>query len=310
MKQAKITPPTQETTFAPLPRWAEPANGQTPEAMAFAAGASLCVLHGLVTDQSGAVPVALLRNRLALLASEAALRIEGRAETTAAIRDAVYLTRPGDGMGPAGEMYLRWRRSAALPLRSRNWINQLGETLPTPFAEALPHWMKLTEATGSPAAQAASLIGLILEADPREEATAMICADAVLARGLGWSTPLPLCALYMTRAVLRDLRQPDFHLLLNRSAKAAIGMAHDLSRRAAVLRKIAPKLRSKGSDHAVALFLQEDAVSPSTMLSPVIKGTNTAMTDRSARRLCDRLVSLGAAKELTGRGSFRLYGLA
>jgi hypothetical protein len=33
------------------------------------------------------------------------------------------------------------------------------------------------------------------------------------------------------------------------------------------------------------------------------------MSDRAARRLCDRLVALGALRELTGRDSFRLYGV-
>jgi hypothetical protein len=33
------------------------------------------------------------------------------------------------------------------------------------------------------------------------------------------------------------------------------------------------------------------------------------MTDRSLRRLLDRLVALGAARELTGRATARLYGL-
>jgi hypothetical protein len=33
------------------------------------------------------------------------------------------------------------------------------------------------------------------------------------------------------------------------------------------------------------------------------------MSDRAARRLCDRLVGLGVIRELSGRDTFRLYGL-
>ena len=86
-------------------------------------------------------------------------------------------------------------------------------------------------------------------------------------------------------------------------------MTADLDRRVTKLRAVAPKLRSKGSDEALALFLSHDVVSPSGMLSPVIKGTSFAMTDRSARRLCDRLMELGVMRELTGRVTFRLYGV-
>jgi len=60
----------------------------------------------------------------------------------------------------------------------------------------------------------------------------------------------------------------------------------------------------------VTLFLTEDAVAPALMLSPRIQGTSIAMTDRAARRFCDRLVELGVARELTGRSTFRLYGIA
>ena len=86
-------------------------------------------------------------------------------------------------------------------------------------------------------------------------------------------------------------------------------MARDLARRAEALRAVAPKLRAKGSAAAVGLFLAEEAVAPASMLSPRIRGTSVPMTDRAARRFCDRLVALGVARELTGRSTFRLYGV-
>ena len=38
-------------------------------------------------------------------------------------------------------------------------------------------------------------------------------------------------------------------------------------------------------------------------------GGGATMSSRSMRRLFDRLVALGAVRELTGRSAFRLYGL-
>ncbi|MFC0199242.1 DUF1403 family protein, partial [Paracoccus rhizosphaerae] len=71
--------------------------------------------------------------------------------------------------------------------------------------------------------------------------------------------------------------------------------------RAARLQAVAPGLRARGADRAVALFLSHDALAPSALTG--------IMSDRAARRLCDRLVELDAVRELTGRPSFRLYGL-
>jgi uncharacterized protein DUF1403 len=53
----------------------------------------------------------------------------------------------------------------------------------------------------------------------------------------------------------------------------------------------------------VELLLAEDCVSPAEATR------HAPMTDRAARRLFDRLVALGAARELSGRPTFRLYGL-
>uniref|UniRef100_UPI001CFAC1C6 DUF1403 family protein n=1 Tax=Salipiger thiooxidans TaxID=282683 RepID=UPI001CFAC1C6 len=83
------------------------------------------------------------------------------------------------------------------------------------------------------------------------------------------------------------------------SAAEAVRLSTNLARRAAHLKAVAPKLRAKGAADAVELFLKQDAVAPSVLPLP----------DRAARRLCDRLVDLGAVRELTGRDTFRLYGV-
>lgn len=72
-------------------------------------------------------------------------------------------------------------------------------------------------------------------------------------------------------------------------------MAADLARRAAHLNTVAPKLRAKASGEAVEMFLTRDAVAPSVLPLP----------DRASRRLVD----LGAVRELSGRDTFRLYGV-
>jgi hypothetical protein len=140
-------------------------------------------------------------------------------------------------------------------------------------------------------------------------------ADLTLARAVGWGRPVPLLATHLARRdilVIADGEDdvlPRVHLAILAACDGVIRKAADLDRRAAKVRMIAPKLRAKGSDEAVALFLSHDAVSSSGMLSPTIKGTSVATTDRAARRLCDRLVELGVVRELTGRATFRLYGV-
>jgi len=300
-----------------LPRWISHSGGETPDSVAFASGAALAVLDVVLRDPGDILPAELLRNRMALRASEACLKLEGRIESEADIRDAYYLARDGDSRGPAGEMFARWRRVSVIGLKHKDWLKRLKTCVPEPVAEELPEWIDTAmaggPAAGGPVAQASKMIELVMDAFPREEASAQICADLVLARALGWAHPVPLLGLHMKRRALQvagDELSRACHLAVAKGAQDVVRLSHDLVRRAQRLRSITTKLRAKGSDAAVALFLREDAVLPSAMLSPRIKGTNIPMTDRAARRLCDRLVDLGVVRELTGRSTFRLYGVA
>jgi hypothetical protein len=61
---------------------------------------------------------------------------------------------------------------------------------------------------------------------------------------------------------------------------------------------------AQAAEEVARLFLAEDVLSPGVALSPVIRGSATPMAYRTARRLGDRLVALGALRELTGRSRF------
>jgi hypothetical protein len=170
--------------------------------------------------------------------------------------------------------------------------------------------------THGPLSGCVATLRAVLEVDDRAERTACLLSDLVLARALNRRTLLPVLAQRMTKAALRDLvaegQGADLavEVRILEAIEESIRLARDLARRAYTLRTVAPKLRAKGSDAAVDLFLTEDAVAPASVLSPRIRGTSIPMTDRAARRFCDRLVELGVARELTGRPSFRLYGIA
>lgn len=295
-----------------LPRWATSMADEAIETVAFSTGAALAVLDIVLRDPSGRMPAALMRDRLALDAAAACRKLEGRAESVSDIRDAVCLARAGEALGPAGDMFEAWRKMARINLRASSWRDRLMKSLPDQVADVVSDY---GAQSGSPVAQAAQMLGDVLQRFPREEAAALVLADVILARALGWDRPIPLLAAHLKRADVRAIAagESDALLPVHRAVitgcDTAVRSAADLSRRAAKLEAIAPKLRAKGASKALAVFLSHDAVSPSGMLSPMIQGSSFAMTDRAARRLCDRLVDLGAVRELTGRPTFRLYGL-
>ena len=63
------------------------------------------------------------------------------------------------------------------------------------------------------------------------------------------------------------------------------------------------KLRAKGAGRVIELLLDDDAVSPAT----AAKSARLPIAPPAG--LFDRLVELGVVRELSGRPSFRLYGL-
>lgn len=122
----------------------------------------------------------------------------------------------------------------------------------------------------------------------------------VLAQKLAWPILLPL----LVSELGRRRQGEDFGtvaIAYARAAAAAVDLHGDLARRAAILAAVAPRLRAKGSEAVVTALLDDDALSAASRLG--------GMSDRGMRRLCDRLVAVGAVRELTGRPTFRLYGL-
>ncbi|EAQ24836.1 DUF1403 family protein [Roseovarius sp. 217] len=281
-------------TIPRMPAWITSARAETLEDVAFLSGAALNHLHLVLGREE--VPQALLRDRLALRAAEACVVFSGRPERAGELRDAVHLLRPGDLPGPAGETYLAWRRAVELPVS----IKALGRALPSLGPRQVAVW--LDAGKGAPVTRAAMVLETVLTEAPRAEAAALILADAALSQALGWDHVVPLLAAGLKRADLRkqgdDLRLACHRALVS-SAVETVRLSTDLARRVAHLRAVAPKLRAKGAGDAVDMFLARDAVAPSALPLP----------DRAARRLCDRLVDLGAVRELTGRDTFRLYGV-
>ena len=264
------------------------------EEAAFLSGMALARLQGALSREG--LPHPLLRARLALSAAEACAEFSGRAERAAELRDALHLRGPGDRPGPAGALALAWQRAVERPLSLRGLRSAL------PAGAPVAAWRRA--ARGTPVARAARVLEAALAEDPRAETAALILADAALSRALGLDRLVPLLATGLGRGDLHrrgaELRLAC-HRAATRSAAEAARQAAGLARGAERLTALAPRLRARGAGRAVEMILSRDAVAPAALAA--------VMSDRAARRFCARLVELDAMRELTGRDSFRLYGL-
>jgi len=298
---------------APLPAWARPGNPPESEAeAAFLAGAALARLDAIVRNNPAWFGV--WRNRLALRAAAASVAHAGRNEGEAALRDAFHLTRPGGDPGPAGRRLLAWRAlTAASPARWRLQFERAAEALDVPRDEALQAAIETAAACAEgnwlapfAAARAYQLARRALAAGKlgagEGELLATWLADTVLALKLKWPFALPLLGASRRSAGQGGAGEGEAVLFgYARGAAQAADLAGELSRRAQKLAEAAPNLRAKGAGAALQALLDEDSLSASGKIS--------GLSERGARRLFERLVALGAVRELTGRATFRLYGL-
>ena len=321
------TPGPSAASPAAFPAWARAANAPESEAeAAFLAGAALARLDAIVRENPPWAGV--WRRRLALGAAAGSALRAGRTEDEAALRDAFHLRRPGADPGPAGKHLLAWREFVARSAGQwRSSFHAAAEVLGAPHDESLQEAAEAAEACAAgdrPAPFAAARVfGVARRALTQSagcpslgsrggegELLAAWLADAVLAQRLKWTFALPLLAAPLfagggRRAggdVADGADTTRIMLAYAKAAARAVDLSAELGRRAQKLLEAAPKLRAKGAGAALEALLDDDSLSASS----TIRGQ---ISERGARRLFDRLVALGAIRELTGRATFRLYGL-
>lgn len=289
-----------------LPRWIRQGAGrQDLETALFSAGAALAALDPLARSDD---PVGTLwRRRLALSVAVAVAALEGRREAEGQLRDALALCRPGDDPGPGGRLLIAWRHlGEARALRSTDWparLPGLFDLPPQPLADLLRDLAARFAGRTPPLRFGAEAAREVLALGPAHRGLALWLADALLARALGWDRPLPLLAAHLPRAAFRlegAAWLAACAAAWGRGAVAATDLHTDLTRRADALRAAALRLRGKDAAAVVATLLAEDALAAQA---------GAQASDRAARRLFDRLTGLGLVRELTGRPTFRLYGL-
>jgi hypothetical protein len=303
---------------AAVPAWAR-ANGRAGDTdPLFAAGASLALLDAHLRHNPPAAGA--LRQRQALHSAATSARILRLNADASALRDLRFTATAEPP--PAAKLLELWRDLSSRPpsLDARRFAAAAG-LLGCPVGAAAALAESLVEATraGDPVAAAAQAAAAVFTAFPDAHAAdaevlALWAFDSVLALRLRWPRPVPLIATKLFDPGLRSdgggrPRPADSGWAkiaagaLALAAAAALDLAAELARRADMLIAVAPKLRAKPAAKVVDLLLAQDCVAPAEA------ARHAPMTDRAARRLFDRLVTLGAARELTARPAFRLYGL-
>lgn len=318
MKSRADLLPVDAPPVPKAPVWARPRGVVLHDAdAAYLAGAALNALDNLVHQE---LPWAgAWRQRLALQSATAAVHLTGRREDESALRDTHYLRSAGDDPGPSGHLLMAWRRlasrttacdaEAVRPVAEQHFGLPWDDAL----AEVVANADDMVVSSRPAPVLAAEIAGAVYRARPDAELLAFWLADALLAQKLRWPMPVPLLMGQVTSAVFKSGEnrrriRPGAEgwgravfLAYATAAAEACDLGIELAQRAERLTGVAPKLRAKGSGDVIRLLLSDEAV-PGSWSSPKLSA-------RGARRLFDRLEKQGAVRELSGRPTFRLYGL-
>jgi hypothetical protein len=318
MKSRPNLPLTDPPPVPKVPVWGRPRGVVLHDAdAAYVAGAALNSLDTLVRQDFFWAGV--WRQRLALRNAAAAVTLTGRRQDESALRDTHYLRGAGADPGPSGHLLMAWRRLASRtpgcdaeivrPVAEQHFGLKWDDGL----AEVVANSADMMVSSRPAPVLAAEIASAAYRARPDAELLAFWLADALLAQKLRWPIPVPLLMGQVSSPVFksgehRKRIRPGgegwgraVFLAYATAAAEACDLSADLAQQAARLTTVAPKLRAKGAADVVRLLLTDDVV-PGSWSSPKLSA-------RGARRLFERLEKLGAVRELSGRPTFRLYGL-
>ncbi len=311
--------PTASIASAPptVPGWAVPRGLVTSDAeAAFLAGSALNSLDNLVRSEPAWA--GSWRQRLALKCAATAAALTGRTETEAQLRDAWHLRAPGADPGPAGNLFGAWKSLAEgspniSPDRLRRAVDRLGLRWSDNLVCVGEQFDDLAR-SGQPAPLAAAAIASeVYRLRPDAGLLGWWAADLAIAARMRWPAAVPLL---VTQAIGPAFRSPGDRsrvrpggegferaicVAFALAATEACRSAGAIASRAARLDAVTRKLRAKGAGEVIKLLLDQDCVSGTLQ-------TNN-LTRWGSRRLFERLTALEVVRELSGRASFRLYGL-